>query len=172
MTEIPHDIFVALRKPVRIRHYVDANLFHDMTTGSVTSIIDILNQTGSARNKLQLRWQHMVLNSLQAAHVLREMLTYVHYCDTWVFRYVTNQLCLDLSSPVHQRRMQSFIQGTTPCRFHRVREAIAFRDIGFYHLRSEENPADILSKHWGDMSDWPLLHCLLFCKGDANKMKD
>ena len=63
---------------------------------------------------------------------------------------------MNLSSTVHQRCMLSFIQDTTPCRFHRVREAIALWGIGFYHLRSEKNPADIMSKHWGYMSAW---HC-------------
>jgi Reverse transcriptase (RNA-dependent DNA polymerase) len=43
---IPHDIPEPLGKHVRITHYVDANLFHDMLTGrSVTGIIDFLNQT-------------------------------------------------------------------------------------------------------------------------------
>ena len=33
--------------------------------------------------------------------------------------------------------------------FHCVREAIASKFIDFNYLPSEENPADILSKHWG-----------------------
>ena len=43
---IPHDIPKPLGKIVRITHFVDANLFHDMITGrSVTGILDLLNQT-------------------------------------------------------------------------------------------------------------------------------
>lgn len=53
-----------------------------------------------------------------------------------------------------------------PSSLQAAREAIPFRGIGFYHLRSEKNPADILSKHWGHESAWKLLRCLLFCKGD------
>ena len=56
--------------------------------------------------------------------------------------------------------------------FLRVREAIAFRVIGFFHLGSEENPADILSKHRGQKSAWPMLCCFLFWKGDTIKMED
>jgi len=33
--------------------------------------------------------------------------------------------------------------------FHCIREAIAGAIIGFYHIDGDENPADILSKHWG-----------------------
>ena len=44
--------------------------------------------------------------------------------------------------------------------FHRVREVIASRVNGFYHVRSAENLADILSKHWGFKSAWPLFRCL------------
>jgi len=33
--------------------------------------------------------------------------------------------------------------------FHQVCEAIAGAIIGFYHTDGDENPADILSKHWG-----------------------
>ena len=43
---IPHDIPKPLGKIVRITHFVDANLFHDMITGrSISGIIDLLNQT-------------------------------------------------------------------------------------------------------------------------------
>jgi hypothetical protein len=33
--------------------------------------------------------------------------------------------------------------------FHRVREAIAAGILGFYFLPGDDNPDDILSKHWG-----------------------
>ena len=33
--------------------------------------------------------------------------------------------------------------------FHRVREAIASGIINFVHVDGDNNPADILSKHWG-----------------------
>jgi ABC-type molybdenum transport system ATPase subunit/photorepair protein PhrA len=33
--------------------------------------------------------------------------------------------------------------------FHHVREAIAAGIFGFYFIPGDDNPADILSKHWG-----------------------
>jgi hypothetical protein len=51
--------------------------------------------------------------------------------------------------------------------FHRVREAVAIKIIGYYHIRSETNPSDVLSKHWGYSQVWPLLRCVLFWRGDT-----
>ena len=72
---IPHDIPETFQKTVRVTHYVDANLFHDML------IIDFLKQIPIdwLSKKLQLRRQHMGPSSLQAARVLRETLIYVRY---------------------------------------------------------------------------------------------
>jgi hypothetical protein len=52
--------------------------------------------------------------------------------------------------------------------YHRVREAIAAKIVGFYHTRSETNPADLLSKHWSFVKAWPLLRAMLFWKGDTS----
>ena len=51
--------------------------------------------------------------------------------------------------------------------YHRVREAIAAKIIRFYHVPGVENPADVLSKHWGYQAIWPVLQPLLFWKGDV-----
>ena len=56
--------------------------------------------------------------------------------------------------------------------FHGVREAIAAGMIKFFHLRSESNPADILSKHWGYATAWKLLRPLLFWEGDTFELVD
>ena len=39
--------------------------------------------------------------------------------------------------------------------------------MGFYHIPGENNPADILSKHWGYADVWPLLKPLLFWQGET-----
>ncbi len=56
--------------------------------------------------------------------------------------------------------------------FHRVREAVAMKIIGYYHIRSETNPSDVLSKHWGHSQVWPLLQCVLFWRGDTADLLD
>jgi hypothetical protein len=53
--------------------------------------------------------------------------------------------------------------GNMALSFHRVREAIAAKIIGFYHVDGVLNPTDILSKHWGYQQVWKLLRpSLLF----------
>ena len=44
--------------------------------------------------------------------------------------------------------------------FHRVRESIT-------HIRSEDNPADILSKHWSYNCVWKLTRPILCWRGDT-----
>jgi len=56
--------------------------------------------------------------------------------------------------------------------FHRVREAIASKIIGFYHIPGASNPADILSKHWSYQQVWKLLKPLLFWHGDTLDILD
>ena len=52
----------------------------------------------------------------------------------------------------------------TALSFHRVREAIAAKIIGFYHISGEINPADILSKRWGYTQVWTMLQPCCFGK--------
>jgi hypothetical protein len=54
--------------------------------------------------------------------------------------------------------------------FHRVREAVAAKFIGLYHLPGEFNPADIMTKHWGYQTIWRLLQPLLFYQGDTAEL--
>jgi hypothetical protein len=56
--------------------------------------------------------------------------------------------------------------------FHRVREAIASGIIGFYFIPGDDNPADILSKHWGYSQIKEHLKPLLFWKGDIANIKE
>lgn len=51
--------------------------------------------------------------------------------------------------------------------FHRVREAIASGHYVFTHIPGENNPADILSKHWGYSSVWHMLKVLMHVEGET-----
>ena len=51
--------------------------------------------------------------------------------------------------------------------FHRVREAVASSMLVFTFISGNDNPADILSKHWAYSDVWQRLRCLLFYKGDT-----
>ena len=57
--------------------------------------------------------------------------------------------------------------------YHKTREAIAAGITRFFHIRSETNPGDILSKHWDYPSIWGVLRPLMFWTGDTRDlMKD
>jgi hypothetical protein len=51
--------------------------------------------------------------------------------------------------------------------FHHVHEAIASGYIVLTHLPGKFFPADILSKHWGYQTIWPILEPILFFHGDT-----
>ena len=56
--------------------------------------------------------------------------------------------------------------------YHRVREAIAGKIIRFFHIKGENNPADIVSKHWGQAQVWHLIRPLLFYSGETTEITD
>jgi hypothetical protein len=51
--------------------------------------------------------------------------------------------------------------------FHCVREAIAAGILVFHFVPGDDNPADILSRHWGCMQIKDRLKELLFLRGDT-----
>jgi hypothetical protein len=52
--------------------------------------------------------------------------------------------------------------------FHKVREAIAAGFTACYHVPSQHNLADVVSRHWGYNDVWLLLQSILFWKtGDT-----
>ena len=53
--------------------------------------------------------------------------------------------------------------------YHRVREAIAAKIIKFFHIKGENNPVDIVSKHWGHAQVWQLIRPLLFYSGETKE---
>jgi hypothetical protein len=56
--------------------------------------------------------------------------------------------------------------------FHRVREALAAGFLDFNVLPGDDNPADILSKHWGYTQIKERLKSLLFWNGDTALMAE
>ena len=51
--------------------------------------------------------------------------------------------------------------------YHRVKEAIAPKNISFHWKDGKSNPADILSKHWEFATVWPMLKPILFWRGET-----
>ena len=166
---IPHDMLKPLGKLVHMTHFLDANLMHDLLTG----ILTLLNQTPTD-------WYSKKQATVETATYGSEFVT----SRTSVERDIDLRTTLRyLGVPVHKLAYmfgdnESVVNSsTTPyaklhkrrsalC-FHRAREAIAARVIAYYHVRSEANVSDMLSKHWGYIETWPLLRPLMFWQGDT-----
>jgi hypothetical protein len=56
--------------------------------------------------------------------------------------------------------------------YHRIREAIAAKIIGYYWIDGKSNPADIVSKHWGYQHVYQLLKPILFAYGQAISLEE
>ena len=166
---IPDDIPVPLGKPVRCTSYVDANLYHDMLTGrSVTGVLHIFNQTpidwyskkqatvetatyGSEFVAARTAVEQIIANRL----ALRYLGVTV---DGPTILFGDNRSVIDSTSVPHSQLNRRHMALS----YHKVREAIAAGIVRFEWIESAENPADILSKHWGLQQVAPLLHALLF----------
>jgi hypothetical protein len=51
--------------------------------------------------------------------------------------------------------------------YHRVREMISAKILGYYWIDGKRNPSDIVSKNWSYPQVWHLLKPLLFYSGDT-----
>jgi hypothetical protein len=172
--EVPRDIPRPLGKAVVTVSYVDANLLHCLTTGrSVTGVLHFLNGT-------MIDWYSKKMNTVETA--------------TYGAEFVSARTCIeqlvDLRNTLRYMgvplREKSYIFGdnesvvnsaTQPhaklhkrhnaLSFHRVREAIASGVYIFNHIPGENNPADIVSKHWGYNCVWHMLKTISHVDGET-----
>ena len=88
---------------------------------------------------------------------------------TKAYMFGDNKLVVNSSLTPHAK----LHKGHNAFPFHHAQEAVAMKIIGYYHhIRSETNPSDVLSKHWGHSQVWPLLQCVLFWRGDTADLLD
>lgn len=174
---LPTDAPKPLGNYVTLSHYVDANLMHDITTGrSVTGILHLVNKTPIEwYSKKQATVETATYGSeFVAARIcveqvidLRNTLRYLGVpIRDRSYMFGDNKSVVDssmlLNAKLHKRH--------TMLSFHRVREAIASGMIAFHFMPGDDNPADILSKHWGYTQIKERLKALLFWKGDTAKV--
>jgi hypothetical protein len=165
-----------LGKYVTLTHYVDANLCHYLITGcSVTGILHLVNKTPiDWYSKKQATVETATYGSEYVAagtcveQVMDLRLT-IRYLRVPIrsrsYMFGDNKTVVENSIQAHAKLRK---RGHMALSFHRVREAIAAKIIGFYHVDGVRNPADILSKHWGCYQQvWKLLRPLLFWPGDT-----
>ena len=174
---IPTDAPKPLGKPVTTISYVDANLYHDMLTGrSVTGIIHLCNQSiVDWYSKRQATVETATFGSeFTAARIavdqiidLRITLRYLGVpVNEKSYMFGDNQAVVTNSSIPHS----SLSKRHNALSYHRVREMIAARVLGYYWVDGESNPADIVSKHWSYPQVWQLLQPMLFYSGDTNNL--
>ena len=170
----PTDAPQPLGKRVTTTTYVDANLYHDLTTGrSVTGIIHLLNKMpGQWYSKKQGTVETATYGSeFVAARIATEQITELRLTLRYLgvplnekaYMFGDNKSVVDSSSRPHAKLHKRH----TALSFHRVREAIASKMLCFTFINGNINPADILSKHWSNHKVWPMLQSLLFWEGDT-----
>jgi hypothetical protein len=174
---LPRDAPKPLGKPVTTITYKDANLYHDMLTGrSVTGVLHLCNQTLiDWYSKRQATVETATFGSeFTAARIavdqiidLRITLRYLGVpVNTKSFMFGDNQAVVTNSSIPHS----SLNKRHNALAYHRVREMIAAKVLGYYWIDGKENPADIVSKHWSYPQVWHLLKPILFYSGNTGDL--
>jgi type IV secretory pathway VirJ component len=158
---------------------VDANLYHDLVNGrSVTGIMHIFNKTlvdwfSKKQSTVETAtYGAEFIAARTAMEQIIDLRTTLRYLGVDVkgstMMFGDNESVVNSSSIPHARLHKRH----NAVSFHRVREGIAAGIAKFHHVRSENNPADILSKQWSYKSGWPLLQPLLFWEGDTMDLVD
>ena len=171
---IPTDCPEPLGKGVITTSYFDANLMHCLLTGrSLTAALHLVNGT-------PFDWYSKKQSTVETATYGSEFMAgrtcveqIIDHRNT--LRYLgvpvigrsivfgDNKSMVDSSTLPHAKLHKRH----TILSFHRVREAVASGIIDMHHIDGNDNPADILSKHWSHAKIWPLLKPLLFWQGDT-----
>ena len=172
--DIPKDAPEPLGNYVSTTHYVDANLFHDIMTGrSVTGILHLFNKTPMDwYSKKQATVETATYGSeFVAARTCTEQIIEIRNTLRYMgvpirdkcYMFGDNKSVVNSASTPHAKLHKRHVYLS----FHRVREAIAAGILTYRYLPGKDNPADILSKHWGYQQVWGLLQPLLFWQGDT-----
>jgi hypothetical protein len=173
--EYPPNLPPMRGNPVQQVTYIDANLYHDMLSGkAVTALLHFLNQTPiDWYSKKQSTVETATFGSENtAARTAIEQMRTIKFTLLYlgvpiVDRSIMvgdNKTVVESAVQPHSRLHKSHLMLS----YHYVREAIASGNYAYVWLNGKDNPADILSKHWGYQAVWPLLQPLLFWKGDTS----
>ena len=152
---------------------------HNILTGrSVTGILHLLNQTPiDWYSKKQATVETATYGSefvaartcVEQTIDLRIVLRYLGVpIQNKSYVFGDNKSVVTSASAPHSKLHKRH----TALSFHCVREAVAAKIIGFYFIEGEDNPVDILSKHWGYQQVWKLSRPLLFWYGTTTNDND
>jgi hypothetical protein len=167
-------VTITIGPPQMTTHYQDANLYHDIVTGqSVTAILHFLN-------KFPIDWYSKKQATVETATYGSEYISARTCVDQIVdlrttfcylgvpirdvsYMFGDNESVVNSSTQPHSKLHKRH----NALSFHRVCKAIASGYVVLTHLPGKFNPADILSKHWGYQTIWPILKPILFFHGDT-----
>ena len=175
--QVPKDAPKPKGKSVVTTSYVDANLFHDVTSGkSVTGILHYLNQT-------PVEWYSKKQATVETATYGSEFVTAKTTVQQVIgLRLTLRYLGVPLEGPSYIFGDNGSVvkSGSIPhsplkkrhlaLAYHFTREAIASGAIDFRWMDGNINPADILSKHWGYQAIWTQLQPIMFWMGDTAEL--
>jgi len=177
--EVPDNAPKPLGKPVVMTSYVDANLYHDYSTGrAVTGILHFYNQTPiDWYTKKQATVESATYGAeFVAARIAKEQITarrldlrYLGVPVKGAARLFGDNESVVKSGSIPHSKLNKRHQALS---YHAVREAIASGMLSFTHIPGQINPSDILSKHWGYQQVWPTLRPILFWRGNTADLLD
>ena len=162
--DVPDDAPKPLGKSITFTHYFDANLMHDVLSGkAVTGCLHFANKT-------PIMWYSKKQSTSETATYGAEFVAGRTCIEQIIdlrtsFRYLgvpinpvsymfgDNETMINSSSFPYARLHKRHNILT----FHFVRSMIAKRFIALHHIRSENNIADVLTKHWSKNSVYTLL---------------
>jgi hypothetical protein len=144
-----------------------------MTGRSVTAILHLFNKT-------PVDWYSKKQDTVQTATFGSEFISARTACDQIIAdRIMLRYLGVPVKGPTFLFGDNKAVveSGSFPTSrlhkrhialsFHKVREVIASQAVVYSWVDGKDNPADILSKHWGYQQVWPLLRPLLFWEGNT-----
>jgi hypothetical protein len=163
-----------LGKMVTTVTYMDANLYHDMLTGrSVTGVLHLCNGTlvdwysRRQANVETAAFGYEFTAAIIAVDQIIDFRTTLRYLGVSVnnksYMFGDNQAVVSNSTIPHS----SLNKRHNALAYHRVREMISAKILGYYWIDGKRNPADIVSKHCSYPQVWHLLKPLLYYSGDT-----
>ena len=175
---LPEDAPEPKGNPVTTTTYQDANLYHNLLDGrSVTGVIHFANQTpidwfskkqGTVETST---FGSEFVSARTATEQVMDLRTTLRYMGVPIERslmFGDNQSVVTNSTIPHSKLTKRH----TALSYHRVREALAAKIFDFVHIPGTQNPADILTKHWGYQQIWKTLQPILFWQGDTMDLVD
>ena len=167
--ELPPNMPTPKGKPVLLTGYVDADHAHDLVTRrSVTGVLLYMNST-------PIKWYSKRQNTVETSTYGSELVAARIATELIMeMRYKLRMLGVPImGSAVLYGDNQGVVLNTTvpsstlkkkhnAIAYNRVREAIAAGVLHFFHIRSTENVADVLTKSMGPKSFYGHIKNVLF----------